>query len=258
MSEQQIVFVTGGASGIGLAIVEAAIAAGWVAVVTDVNQENLNRTKQQFDEKIKTVLLNISSEEQVIRAINICEQEYGPIAAVVNSAGIGKDVSALQTEVDLFNHILAVNLIGTFLVAREAAKRMKLRGGGSIVNIASVSGMLGNTGRTAYGASKGGVLAMTRIMAVEWAPYRIRVNAIAPGPIDTPLAQAVHTEVVRDAWNKAVPLHRYGTAAEIASAVLFMMDNEQSSYITGQTLCVDGGFSVAGLMSEATAIDSSR
>ena len=112
---------------------------------------------------------------------------------------------ALETSVDLFRKMLEVNLIGSFVVSREAAKHMRARGGGSIVNIASVSGIKGNKGRVAYGASKGGVITMTKVMAVELAPLGIRVNAIAPGPIETPLVQEIHTPEVRAAWMTTVP-----------------------------------------------------
>ena len=130
--------------------------------------------------------MNVADEDAVIRAVAAIEAEFGALTGVVNSAGIGRDVPALDTSVDLFRRMLEVNLIGSFVVSREAAKHMRARGGGSIVNIASVSGIKGNEGRVAYGASKGGVLTMTKVMAVELAPLGIRVNAIAPGPIETP------------------------------------------------------------------------
>jgi NAD(P)-dependent dehydrogenase (short-subunit alcohol dehydrogenase family) len=122
------------------------------------------------------------------------------------------------------------------------------RGKGSIVNIASVSGIRGNTGRVAYGASKGGVITMTQVMAVELAPLGIRVNAIAPGPIETPLVRAMHTEKARADWLSRVPQHRYGTPEEVAGAAVFLLDQRRSSFMTGQTLCVDGGFTAAGVM----------
>ena len=155
---------------------------------------------------------------------------------------------ALDTSADLFRKMLEVNLIGSFVVSREAAQRMRQRGRGSIVNIASVSGIKGNNGRVAYGASKGGVIHMTKVMAVELAPLGIRVNAIAPGPIETPMVQEVHTPEVRAAWMATVPQRRYGTPDEIAGAAIFLLDERKSSYITGQTICVDGGFTVAGIM----------
>ena len=176
-----------------------------------------------------------------------CEAEFGPLTGLVNSAGIGRDVPALDTSVDLFRKILEVNLIGSFVVSREAAQRMRARGGGSIVNIASVSGFKGNTGRVAYGASKAGVIHMTKVMAVELASL---------GSGSTPLLRAPS----RRRWcrrcirrgegrlDATVPQRRYGTPDEIAGAAIFLLDDRKSSYVTGQTICVDGGFTAAGII----------
>ena len=225
MSGQETVLVTGGASGIGLAIVEAVLAQGWRAVVADLDQANLDRCRDTLGESegnVRFERMNVADEDAVVRAIAACETAFGPLTGVVNSAGIGRDMPALETSADLFRTILEVNLIGSFLVSREAAKRMQARRAGSIVNIASVSGLMGNEGRVAYGASKGGVVAMTKVMAVEWAPLGIRVNAIAPGPIETPLALTMHTAEVRAAWMSAVPHHRYGSPAEQGSRMKFL------------------------------------
>ena len=144
--------------------------------------------------------------------------------------------------------MLEVNLIGSFVASREAGQRMRERGRGSIVNIASVSGVRGNSGRVAYGASKAAVIHMTKVMAVELGPSGIRVNAIAPGPIETPMVREVHTEKARAEWMRTVPQRRYGTPDELAGAATFLLDERKSSYITGQTICVDGGFTAAGIM----------
>lgn len=251
MRDRNVILVTGGASGIGLAVVELALASGWHAFVADVNRKDFTRVQTLFGDKVRCEVLDVSAEDDVIHTVALCEREFGALAGVVNSAGIGMHSSALDTTTAAFRDILSVNLIGSFLVAREAAKAMRNRCSGSIVNIASVSALRGNIGRTAYGASKGGVIAMTKVMAVEWAAYGIRVNVVAPGPVNTPLAQAVHTSEVREEWINSVPGGRYGSAAEIAAAAMFLLDEEKSSYITGQTLCVDGGFTIAGLMSRA-------
>jgi len=169
------------------------------------------------------------------------------VTGVVNSAGIARDLPMLATAADTFRRILEVNVIGSFTVAREAARTMRGRGG-AIVNIASVSGIQGNEGRVAYGASKGAVITMSRVMAVELAPLGIRVNVIAPGPIETPMVREVHNQQVRDTWMATVPMRRYGTPEEIAAAAIFLLDGRKSGYVTGQTLCVDGGFTIAGIM----------
>jgi NAD(P)-dependent dehydrogenase (short-subunit alcohol dehydrogenase family) len=124
---------------------------------------------------------------------------------------------------------------------------MGQHGGGSIVNIASVSGIRGNAGRVAYGSSKGGVITMTKVLAVELAAMGIRVNAIAPGPIETPLVREMHTAQSRAEWLRGVPLDRYGDPSEIAGTAIFLLDSSKSSFITGQTISVDGGFTAAGL-----------
>ncbi|EIM29916.1 SDR family NAD(P)-dependent oxidoreductase [Microvirga lotononidis] len=251
MAQEQTVLVTGGASGIGLAVVEAVLAEGWRAVVADLDPRNLDRCKDSlgsFGGRVRFESMNVADEHAVTRVIEACEAEFGPLTGVVNSAGIGRDVPALETSIELFRAMLEVNLIGSFVVSREAARRMRERGAGSIVNIASVSGVMGNKGRVAYGASKGGVITMTKVMAVELASLGIRVNAIAPGPIETPLVQDVHTPEVRSAWMSTVPQRRYGQPNEIAGTAVFLLDNLKSSYITGQTICVDGGFSIAGIL----------
>lgn len=251
MAQQQTVLVTGGASGIGLAVVEAILAEGWRAIVADLDQKSLDRCKEALspsNNRVRFERMDVADEGDVVRTIATCEAEFGPITGIVNSAGIGRDVPALDTDVDLFRKMLEVNLIGSFVLSREAAKLMREREGGSIVNIASVSGVIGNKGRVAYGASKGGVITMTKVMAVELACFGIRVNAIAPGPIETPLVQEVHTPEVRAAWMSTVPQRRYGSPDEIAGTAVFLLDPRKSSYITGQTICVDGGFSIAGIL----------
>ena len=251
MLGQQAVLVTGGASGIGRAIVDALLLAGHRAIVADQSRGNLERCRETLNanaDRVRIEPLDVSDEAEVVRSIAACEDEFGPIAGVVNSAGIGRDVPSLDTSADLFRKILEVNLIGSFLVSREVAKRMVGRKAGSIVNIASVSGILGNEGRVAYGASKGGVITMTRVMAVELASRGVRVNAIAPGPVETPMVEAVHTPQARRSWLSTIPQRRYGQPSDIASVALFLLDERKSGFITGQTICVDGGFTVAGIM----------
>lgn len=252
MADRKVVFVTGGASGIGLAIVEAVLSEGWAAVVADYDQVGLDRCRDALGsarDRVRFERLDVADEQAVVRSVEACEADFGPLTGVVNSAGIGRDVPALETSADLFRRILEVNLVGSFVVSREIARRMRNRRGGSIVNVASVSGIRGNGGRVAYGASKGGVITMTSVMAVELAPFGIRVNAIAPGPIETPLVQQVHTPEARAAWLSTVPQRRYGSPSDLAGAALLFLDDRRSGYITGQTLSVDGGFTAAGIMS---------
>lgn len=250
MHPAEIVFVTGGASGIGLAIARAVLAQGWQAVVADVSADNLAGARESLGNHAAAhfMAVDVADEEAVVRAIARCEKEIGPLAGLVNSAGIGSDVTCLDTTTTLFRKTLEVNLIGSFVAARESARAMKNRGHGSIVHIASVSGMRGNRGRVAYGASKAGVIAMTQVMAVELAEFGIRVNAIAPGPVETPLVREMHSPEARLAWTRLVPQRRYAAPEEIAAAAVFLLDATKSSFVTGQTICVDGGFTAAGLI----------
>lgn len=252
MLDQESVLVTGGASGIGLAIAGAAAEKGWRVVVADRDQSSIDRGRaslERFGERIRFELLDITDESSVIRSIGRLEADFAPISGLVNAAGIARDTPSLQTSADLFRTMLEVNLVGSFVVSREVSLRMRERGAGSIVNIASVSGIRGNIGRVAYGASKGGMITMTQVMAVELASLGIRVNAIAPGPIETPLVREVHTEQVRAGWLAAVPQGRYGTPQEVANMAVFLLDGTLSSFVTGQIICVDGGFTAGGLIS---------
>ncbi|WP_108663041.1 SDR family NAD(P)-dependent oxidoreductase [Acuticoccus kandeliae] len=248
MAEPTII-VTGGASGIGLSVAKAVLGRGWRVAIADRDEASLARAEAELGagDRATFVTMDVTDEESVVAVVADLAGRVGPIGGLVNSAGIGRDVPALETSVALFRQILEINLLGSFAVSREVAKAMIPTGGGSIVNIASVSGIIGNEGRVAYGASKGGVVTMTMVMAVELAQHGIRVNAIAPGPIETPLAAAIHTPAVRETWHRTVPQARYGTPEEVATTALFLLDGAQSGYITGQTIAVDGGFVVAGL-----------
>jgi NAD(P)-dependent dehydrogenase (short-subunit alcohol dehydrogenase family) len=247
------VFVTGGASGIGLAIARGLLDAGRAVVVADFEAKNLEQARRSLPEsggKVRFERLDVTDEAGVARVLAQCDREFGPLAGLVNSAGIGKDVPFLDTTTELLRRMLEVNLVGSFVAAREAARLMRGHGGGSIVHIASVSGIRGNFGRSAYGASKGAVITLTRVMAVELAPLGIRVNAIAPGPVETPMVREMHSEAVRSRWLGRIPQARYATPEEIAGAALFLLDDARSSFVTGQVLSVDGGFTAGGLMGE--------
>lgn len=253
ISERGTVLVTGGASGIGLAVVDAALEEGWHVVAIDLPGDPLDQLAARLDNaQARAVALDVSEETRVVETVAQLEKEFGPITGLVNSAGIARDVAVMQTDPGLFRRILDVNVVGSFLMAREAARVMRGRGG-AIVNVASVSGIKGNEGRVAYGASKGAVITMSRVMAVELAPLGIRVNVIAPGPIETPMVREVHTQEVRETWMSTVPMRRYGAPVDIAQAALFLLDVARSGYVTGQTLAVDGGFTVAGIMSGTAA-----
>ncbi|WP_138472211.1 SDR family NAD(P)-dependent oxidoreductase [Poseidonocella sp. HB161398] len=244
------ILITGGASGIGLAIAAACQRDGFAVTLFDMNEAALERARAGLPDPARALAVagSVTDEAALERAFDETEARFGPLAGLVNSAGIGVDARALDTTADEFRRVLEVNLIGTFAASKAAAARMLPRGQGAIVNIASVSGIMGNVGRAAYGATKGGVITLTKVMAVELGEAGLRVNAVAPGPVETPMVRDMHTAEMRAGWIATVPQRRYGTPEEIAQAALFLLDARRSSYVNGQVLAVDGGFTIGGVM----------
>jgi Enoyl-(Acyl carrier protein) reductase len=153
-----------------------------------------------------------------------------------------------------WSRVLAVNLTGPFLCTQAAAPLIRDSGGGAVVNITSISGLRASTLRTAYGTSKAGLAHLTQQQAIELASLGIRVNAVAPGPVDTAMAKAVHTQDIRAAYHDAIPLNRYGLEQELAEAIFFLC-SDRASYITGQTIAVDGGFEPTGFSEHRWSVE---
>jgi NAD(P)-dependent dehydrogenase (short-subunit alcohol dehydrogenase family) len=248
--QRSIVAISGGASGIGLAAARAAVAKGWHVAVADRDSRALAAAETALGAKGTYAAVDVT-DEAAVDAWIAAAAERGRLVGAVTSAGIGADVPALETSVEQFQRIHAVNVIGTFVTARAAARVIAETGGGSIVTIASVAGLRGSKGRVAYGSSKAAVINMTQGLAVDLAHRLIRVNAVCPGPVDTPLVAALHDAATREQWIRHVPMRRYGTVDEIAALIAFLLDEDQSAYVTGQAIAVDGGFAGAGL----TALD---
>ena len=227
----KITIVTGGASGIGAAIAERFGREGATVITADLASGADHH-------------LDVSDPASSAALAAAVMAAHGRIDCLVNAAGIGQDIPFLETTVATFDRIIAVNLRGTFLIGQACARAM--RAGACIVNIASISGLRGSTGRSAYGASKGGVITLSQVMASELAPLGIRVNVIAPGPVDTPLVARIHDAEIRAAYHRAIPMERYGTPAEIAGAAVYLCGPD-AGYVTGHVLAVDGGFLAAGV-----------
>jgi NAD(P)-dependent dehydrogenase (short-subunit alcohol dehydrogenase family) len=247
----QTIIVTGAASGIGLACARHQLSLGWCVALLDRDAAGLENAHRELacPDRTRTFRLDITDEAAVNEAV-AAASGLAPIRGLINSAAIGADLPFIETSVADFRTILDVNIVGSFVVARTVVGAMRDAGGGAIVNIASVSGLRGNVGRTAYGASKGAIITMTQVMAVELASANIRVNAIAPGPVETAMVRGMHTPAARENWVKRVPQRRYGTPDEIARVAAFLLDSGQSSYVTGHVLAADGGFLAGGLLPE--------
>lgn len=248
----RVAIVTGAASGIGLATVELLLDKGWKVAMLDRDEAALEaaRAKHSKSKSVKLASLDVTDERAVECVVAEAAEMLGGITGVVNSAGIAADKHVFDTPVDLFRKILDVNVVGTFLVGRAAARIMMDKGGGAIVNIASISGLRGSKGRSAYGASKGAVVTLTQVMANDLAPFGIRVNAVAPGPVETPMVKAIHTPEDRALFHRYIPMRRYSQPGEIASVIHFLLDEAQSSYVTGEIVAVDGGYRGAGVIVE--------
>jgi 3-oxoacyl-[acyl-carrier protein] reductase len=237
------VFVTGGARGIGLAIATAFGEEQAVVSIADRHRENLDNTVRDFRSAGIVVhghLLDVTDPGNVVAAADAAER-VAPIDILVNNAGIALETAFLDLSLKEWREVLEVNLTGMFIVAQTIARRMVTRRRGTIINMASKNGLDGEAGYAHYNASKGGVIMLTKTMALELAQFGIRVNAVAPGYLQTPMSEAIDSpEFVRDFVDRYIPLGRSGKVADVAPLFLFLAGDE-ASFITGQVFVIDGG-----------------
>jgi 3-oxoacyl-[acyl-carrier protein] reductase len=248
--DQRVALVTGAGRGIGRTIAVRFAREGASLVAADLDAKNAETTAAQIVRaggRAQSRAVDVGVEEQVEELVAATVRDWDRIDLLVNVAGVGLTRLFVNTTLEQWEHVLRVNLTGCFLCSRAVARVMSGRRSGKIINIASLSGQRGGTGRAAYGASKAGVSMLTKVMAVELARYGITVNEIAPGPVNTEMTAVTHDEATRNAYQRLIPMGRYAERGEIADAAVFLASSE-ADFITGQTLNVDGGFGAAGLL----------
>ena len=236
--------VTGAARGIGLATTKIFLAEGRQVAMVDRDSAELARAAAELD-NVFPLVYDISVPVQVSDMIAEAEAKLGRVDALVNNAGVADFGPIEETDFERWRTVMETNLDGVFLCSQAATPALK-RSKGCIVNIASISGLRASTLRVAYGTSKAAVIHLTQQYAAELGEYGIRVNCVAPGPVRTKLAMAVHTQDIIDAYHDAIPLNRYGSEDEIANVITFLC-SEKASYVTGQLIAADGGFESTGI-----------
>jgi 3-oxoacyl-[acyl-carrier protein] reductase len=236
--KDKICLVTGGLRGIGAAIAGVFIENGALAVVCDVSDEGMILKSDDLTNP-RFYKADVSREEDVKGLFDKIAADYGRVDVLVNNAGINRDGFLLRMSEDDWDKVMDVNLKGSFLCTKHAARMMIRQNSGSIINISSIVGITGNVGQANYSASKAGVIGLTKSMARELASREIRVNAIAPGFIKTVMTEKIPQEI-KTGYLDRIPLKRFGEPLEVANVALFLASG-LSSYVTGQVIIVDGG-----------------
>ncbi len=234
--------VTGASRGIGREIAVALAGAGANVACVATNEELLKSLGAQLGAKALPLKADISKAEEIERVVEAAAKHFGGLDILVNNAGITRDNLLLRMKEDEWDAVLDTNLKGPFLLMKAAIRFIMRSAAGRVINIASVSGIMGNPGQANYSASKGGLIALTKTAAREYGSRNVCINAVAPGFIKTDMAAKVDAKVIEGAL-QGIPLKRLGEAREVAAAVLFLA-SDLGSYVTGQVLVVDGGMAM--------------
>ena len=248
--QDRVAVITGGCSGIGLATVQRFVQEGAKVVIGDIDDRRGEEIARSYGESVATyVHVDVTDKEQVDALFQTAKDTYGSVDIAFNNAGISppEDDSILDTNLDAWRRVQEVNLTSVYLCCKAALPHMLEQGKGSIINTASFVAVMGAaTSQISYSASKGGVLSMTRELGVQFARQGVRVNALCPGPVNTPLLQELFAKDAERAARRLVhvPMGRFGEPEEMAAAVLFLASDD-SSFMTANTFLVDGGISGA-------------
>ncbi len=240
-----VILITGAARGIGKAIAAHFAAAGATVLILDLNQEAIDIAVKDLNAlggKAFGYLANVIDGPQIESLFAELIKEHGKIDVLINNAGVTRDNLMLRMKEEEWDMVLDINLKGAFICTQKVFKHMMKARSGSIINIASVIGIMGNSGQANYAASKGGMIAFTKSCAKEFASRNVRVNAVAPGFIETEMTASLSDEI-RAEYAKVIPLNKMGSPLDVARLCMFLAGKE-SEYITGQTIAVDGGLTM--------------
>ena len=243
-TEEKLAIVTGAARGIGLATAKLFNENGFKVAIVDKDENEIKKLSI-LNNDIRTFCYDISNYDSIDKMFKNILKWHNRIDVLVNNAGVADFGKIEATDLNRWNDVMRTNLDGAFMCSQKSISHLK-KTRGCIINIASISGLRASTLRVAYGTSKAAIIQLTKQQAAELGEYGIRVNCVAPGPVKTKLAMAVHTQDIIDAYHDAIPLNRYGTEIEIANAIYFLA-SDKASYVTGQILAVDGGFEATGV-----------
>jgi NAD(P)-dependent dehydrogenase (short-subunit alcohol dehydrogenase family) len=251
-TQPPVAVVTGAARGIGLATTQLFLDEGWRVAMIDRDAQELARAHEALlaipgisADRALAVVCDVSVPEQVKQMATAVHNWGERIDALVNNAGVADFGPMEQTDFDRWRTVMETNLDGVFLCSQALIPALK-QTQGAIVNVASISGLRASTLRVAYGTSKAAVIHLTKQQSAELGEFHVRANCVAPGPVRTKLALAVHSPEIIAAYHDSIPLNRYGSEVEIAQAIVFLASHK-ASYITGQVLAADGGFDSTGV-----------